>query len=83
MEPTNFPQANKVLTKPQDMTEEECGDLRVWSDGTTCVSLWKPTFRERLSILVFGNVWLHIVSGYTQPPVAVEGKRNIWTVKCG
>lgn len=79
MEPINFPQANRNLLKPEGMTAEECGSLPVCTDGQICVSAWKPSLRERLSILMFGRVWLWVYSGHTQPPVSLAGQRNIFT----
>jgi hypothetical protein len=78
MEPMNFEQANKNLLKPVGMTDEECGSLPVFSDGTQCISLWKMTWRERLSALLFGKVWLWVISGQTQPPVALLAANGIF-----
>lgn len=72
-----FKEANSTLRKPAGMSEEECGDLPVWTDGKLCVSLWRPSLRERLSVLLFGRVWLFVL-GYTQPPVTLEGKRTVF-----
>jgi len=78
MEPIQFKEANKTLTKPQGMTDEQCGNLPTYSDGVQCISCWKMTWRERLSALFFGRVWLWVISGVTQPPVALEAKKNIF-----
>lgn len=78
MEPIKFPQMNKTLGKPQGMTDEECGSLPVYSDGTYCISLWQMTWRERLSALFFGKVWLQVMSGQTQPPVALDAKNKLF-----
>jgi hypothetical protein len=59
------------------MTEDECGTLPVATDGQVCLSLWKAGWRERLSILFFGRVWLWVYSGKTQPPVALAGQKSI------
>lgn len=75
MKPIDFPQSTKVLQKPSTMTNEECSPLHVWSDGTQCVSCWKPSFIERLKILFTGKVWLGVLSGETQPPVFLSGER--------
>jgi hypothetical protein len=80
MIPIKFDQANKDLLKPEGWTDEECGSLPVFNDGKVCISCWKPTWRERLSILVFGKVWLWVHSGVTQPPVALEGTQQIFEV---
>jgi hypothetical protein len=81
MIPREFPEQTKVLSKPQGMTDEECGSLGVFNDpeGRFCVSCWRPTWRERLSILLFGRIWVWVWSGRTQPPIALEGKRTIFT----
>ena len=78
MKPKKFEQANKNLLKPEGMTDEECGSLPVFTDGTQCISLWQMTWRERLSALFFGKVWLSIYSGQTQPPVWLMAEREIF-----
>jgi len=79
MEPKNFEQANKKLGPPMGMTKEECGDLPVFTDGQQCISLWQMTWRERLSALFFGKIWLSVYSGQTQPPVWLSAEREIFT----
>ena len=81
MKPVEFPQANRNLLKPDGMTDEECGSLPVYTDGRFCVSLWKMTWKERLSVLFFGKVWLWVHSGVTQPPVALEATKEIFVNK--
>lgn len=81
MEPAKFPQATKELLKPQDMSDEECGSLPVWTDGEQCISLWKMTWRERLSALLFGKIWLSVHSGQTQPPVWLMAAKQIFKVQ--
>jgi len=78
MEPDKFPQAIKNLTRPEGMSEEECGALPVWTDDKQCISLWRMTWRERLSALFFGKVWLSVHSGQTQPPVWLMAAREIF-----
>lgn len=80
MEPINFEQSNKTLLKPESMTDEECSSLHIYTDGEYCISCWKPSLRERLSILVFGKVWLWVLYGRTQPPVSIEGSRTVFKV---
>jgi hypothetical protein len=79
MQPIDFPEANKNLLKPDGMADDECGSLPVLTDGHICLSLWKPSLRERISILLFGRVWLYVYSGYTQPPVALTGERSVFS----
>lgn len=80
MQPIDFPEKTDVLNKPATMTDEECGSLPIYRDPrrTVCVSCWRPTWRERLSILFFGKIWVHVHSGVSQPPIALEGKRTIF-----
>lgn len=80
MIPIRFEQANKDLLKPEGWTDEECGSLPVFNDGKVCISCWHPSWRERISILVYGNIWLWVHSGHTQPPVALEGAKTIFKV---
>ncbi len=75
MIPSKFKLANATLTAPllrkDIMYVEEIGNLPIWTDGESCVSLWRMSFRERLSALLFGRVWLFVLSGRTQPPVSL------------
>ncbi len=81
MTPQGFQEQTKVLAKPEGMRDDECGPLPIYNDGHTCVSCWRPTWRERLSILIFGRVWLGVVSGGTQPPVWLDGQRQIFEMR--
>ena len=78
MEPINFPEATKVLEKPHGMTDAECGPLPVFNDGITSISCWKMSWKERLSALFLGKVWLFVLFGNSQPPVALDAKRTIF-----
>lgn len=78
MKPINFEYSNKNLLKPEGMTDDECGSLPVYTDGKICISCWEPTWKERLSILLSGRIWLWVYSGQTQPPVAIEGIKDIF-----
>lgn len=76
MRPIDFEQSNKKLTKPPSMTDEQCKSLSVYVNedsaiGTSCISCWKADWRERFRFLFTGQVWLNVVSGVTQPPVAL------------
>lgn len=78
MQPINFPQAIKKLGPPIGMTKEECGDLPVFTDGNQCISLWKMNWRERVSALFFGKVWVYVWSGQTQPPISLLATNEIF-----
>jgi len=79
-EPINFVHSNLLLKPPKKQNYskniESVVDLPAWSDGEQCVSCWRPTVRERLSILFFGRVWLSVLSGRTQPPVYITGTKT-------
>ncbi len=76
MKPIKFKEANRDLLKPEGMTEEECGSLPVFSDGTQCISCWKMSWKQRLNSLWYGRVWLGVASGETQPPVWIQCYRT-------
>ena len=79
MKPTGFKYANRELQPPEGATYSEniasIDPLPIWTDGEQCVSCWKMTVRERLAALLFGRVWLSVLSGSTQPPVYAEASR--------
>lgn len=74
-----FPEANRNLTKPQNMTDEECGSLWVYTDSNQCVSCWKLSLWQRLLVLFFGKIWLGVLSGGTQPPVWMTAGKTVFT----
>ena len=76
--PTKFPQANKCLTKPIDMTDEECSSLWVYNNGVECISCWKLSLWQRLMVLIHGRVWLGVHSGITQPPVWLDCDKTVF-----
>jgi hypothetical protein len=65
------------------MTDEECSSLAIYNDpeGIFCLSAWKPSLSERLSILFFGRVWVWVLSGHTQPPISLLGTRTVFPKK--
>lgn len=81
MKPIKFAEANKNLLKPQNMTDEECSSLWVFTDGEQCISCWKMSFKQRLSALIHGKVWLSVLSGQTQPPVWVDCAKTVFEQK--
>lgn len=78
MTPSEFEHQTKVLNRPEGMTDEECGPLPVYSDGTQCISLWRMSWRERISALLFGRIWLSVLWGDTQPPVWLSAERTVF-----
>lgn len=81
MKPIKFKEANKNLLKPKNMTDEECSSLWVYNDGKECISCWKMNWKQRLSALLFGKVWLSVLSGTTQPPVWVDATKTVFKTK--
>jgi hypothetical protein len=78
MEPIKFAESNRELQKPVGMTDEECSSLPTFTDGKQSISCWKPSLKERLSILFHGRVWLSVCSGVTQPPVWLSGAKTVF-----
>lgn len=76
MKASNFSQANQVLQKPSNMTDEECGPLPVFTDKKFCISKWKMNWIERLHCLFKGYVWVFVQSGSTQPPIKVMAYKS-------
>ena len=79
MKPVWFKFSNQTLQPSgQEYSEnvESVAPLSVWTDGAQCVSCWRMSLRERLSALLFGRVWLALLSGETQPPVSLVASRE-------
>jgi hypothetical protein len=78
MTPVEFPYQNKTLTKPANMTDDQCGSLPVFNDGVQSISCWRMSWRERLAALFLGRVWLQVYAGETQPPVSLTVARTVF-----
>ena len=72
MKPVKFTEQTIELQPPPGM--KDCDPLPIFRDGRQCISKWRLGFRERLSVLFGGHIWLWVVSGNTQPPVALTVK---------
>ena len=81
MNPIEFKEQTKVLGKPKNMTDEECGSLPVYCDGQQCISCWKLSWKERLQVLLYGKLWAFVISGYTQPPIAFSVNKTVFQVE--
>ncbi len=75
-EPIEFAEQTSTLGKPLGMTCDECGPLPVFVDKTQSISCWRLTWRERLSALICGKIWIAVMCRGNQPPVWA------WAVKC-
>lgn len=76
MTPIPFDESDGVLRGPQG---GEIADLPVWTGGGLhgmVVSCWRPTWQERLSVLLFGRVWLNVMAWDTHPPVSLQASRT-------
>lgn len=78
MKPIKFSDSNRTLLKPSDMSDEECSSLDVYTDDKKCISCWKMSWRERLSCLLFGKIWVYVLSGDNQPPISLVCQKDIF-----
>lgn len=69
-------EACKLLGYPIDRVIH--AEVWVFTDTKMCVSCWKLNWKERLSALFFGTIWLGILSGATQPPVWLDCTRTVF-----
>lgn len=74
----DFPEQNRLLGKPENMTDEECGTLPVFTDGKQCISKWELDEKDIKHILEKGYIWLRVLSGETQPPVLIEATETVF-----
>ena len=70
-QPVHFPEANLILQKPADMTDEECQPLPVFTDGAVCISRWALSPEEIEEVKRTGHVYAWVWSGQSQPPICV------------
>lgn len=77
MEPSNFPEANLILTAPdENPTGAHILDLPAHRAGGQIVTLWRPSWREMLSLLLYRRVWMRTLTQTTQPPVSLDCVRT-------
>lgn len=74
MRSTDFPEANLTYGKPAEMTDEECGSLRVHKYEGGAISRWLPTEEEKKAIAEGKPIWLYVIGG-GHPPVALTTER--------
>jgi hypothetical protein len=78
MKSIKFPESNFTLLKPLGMKDEDCGNLPCHRGGAWIVSCWKMSLRERIGAVIFGKVWVYVMSKNSQPPIALECKRTVF-----
>ena len=69
---SDFPESTTALAAPEGM-EDEVYALPVWHTPghPAFISKWHMSWKERLHCLIYGHVWLHVLS-MKHPPVAIE-----------
>ena len=70
MKPINFPSANTHLATTNDNIEP----MPVYHGQGMYISRWRCTWRERLSILLYGTIWVAIASD-NHPPISISGEQ--------
>jgi hypothetical protein len=79
MKPEAFKHSNKTLQPSGAKYSENVTGVKpllIWTDGEQCVSCWRMSWRERLSALIFGRVWVALLSGQTQPPICAKAAKS-------
>jgi len=74
MQPKFFKDSNTLLCPPIDwvaINHGNCKNLTIRRENGVCISCWHVSFKERIQILFGTPVYLHIVSGETQPAVKI------------
>lgn len=69
MKPIQFPESNMVLNKPENMTDEECSSLPIFTGNSQCISCWELDEEELELIQKTGKIYISVFSGNTQPPI--------------
>lgn len=67
----NFDGSNKVLGAPAGM-EDSVHALHVYNDGEVSISCWELTDNDKEILDKLGKIYLTVVAGFTQPPVALS-----------
>lgn len=65
MKPIPFPEANKIVGN----------EIPVNENHGLILSRWGMTWRERLSILIHGRIWM-AVKGNLMPPILLSGDQE-------
>lgn len=77
MTPIRHPQTTRTLGAPADWDEGlhgPCVGLPITDSGGVMYSYWRPTWPDRLRVLVGSPVRLSVV-GKTHPPVMLDTER--------
>lgn len=71
MKPVEFSEQNKVYTKPEGWTDEECEPLPVFQGEGQIISCWELSDEDIEKLKTTKRIWLHVWS-INQPPVLVS-----------
>lgn len=71
MEPIDFPAANTTFTADDGAV----GDLPANVSHGIVLTKWRASWRERLTILLFGTLWVSVLGRFL-PPLLVSGNRS-------
>jgi len=69
MFPVDFDGANKTLTAPKGI--DNCGDLKVFTDGHECISCWGMSLDELKEVVRDERIFISVLNGITQPPIRI------------
>ncbi len=69
MKPIHFQSVNKTLTG------DNVDPLPVYHGQGMYISRWKADWKERLSILFHGTIWVAVASD-RQPPISISGYQS-------
>lgn len=72
MKGTSFKESNITMNPPEGQ-EDRVYPLPVWAhpEGGMFISKWKMNWKDRIKALIFGAVWLNILS-QQHPPVGIS-----------
>jgi len=76
MKPIEFKEQNFTLTKPDDMTDEECTPLPVHRTGSRIISCWKMSLIDRIRAVLHGRIWIDIHAHITHPPISLQCEKT-------
>lgn len=80
MKPVDFNEKTVDLGAPRDWDAEKhgpCGSLPVFRDEKQFISCWRPTWRERFSLLFGRPLWLFVVAA-GHPPVHLTIEKTVF-----
>jgi len=79
MKPSYFKECNRRLSNTPPKEAADFFPSTFYADGTNSLYLYKPTIRERISILLFGRVWVTMKTGKDLAPATlIRGKRSVF-----